>query len=142
MAPHLHHARIGAAAIPPARMHPIDIAAQTALLSQMAQGGVYIGLARGAWLADHGITESHKPIQAIREAVGVIRYLLEGKTGGYRRRNLSSRAPCPRALSAADRTDSADDWLVGQNLVRAGRRNRRRGQSRRLRQSRFDSRDS
>src|SRR3954447_4007400 len=83
MAPHLHRARLGAAAIPPARMHPIDIAAQTALLSQMAQGGVYIGMARGAWLADHGITESHKPIQAIREAAGVIRYMLEGKTGGY-----------------------------------------------------------
>ena len=83
MAPHLHHARLGAAAIPPARIHPIDIAAQTALLSQMAQGGVYIGLARGAWLADHGIREADKPIQAIREAAGVIRYLLEGKTGGY-----------------------------------------------------------
>ena len=83
MAPHLHRARIGAAAIPPARMHPIDIAAQTALLAQMAAGGVYIGMARGAWLADHGITESTKPIQAIREAAGVIRYLLEGKTGGY-----------------------------------------------------------
>src|SRR5215212_1168498 len=64
MAPHLHNARLGAAAIPPARMHPIDIASQTALLSQMAAGGVYIGMARGAWLADHGITESSKPIQA------------------------------------------------------------------------------
>jgi 5,10-methylenetetrahydromethanopterin reductase len=83
MAPYLHRARIGAAAIPPARMHPIDIASQTALLSQMAQGGVYIGMARGAWLADHGIAESNKPIQAIREAADVIRYLLEGKIGGY-----------------------------------------------------------
>jgi 5,10-methylenetetrahydromethanopterin reductase len=83
MAPHIHRARIGAAAIPPSRMHPIDIAAQTALLAQMAQGGVYIGLARGAWLADHGITEAKKPIQAIREAAAVIRYLLEGRTGGY-----------------------------------------------------------
>src|SRR5664279_5228725 len=83
MAPYIHRARIGAAAIPPARMHPIDIAAQTALLAQMAAGGVYIGLARGAWLADHGIMEAKKPIQAIREAAGVIRYLLEGRTGGY-----------------------------------------------------------
>ncbi len=83
MAPHLTHARIGAAATPPARVHPIDIAAQTALLAQIAQGGVYIGIARGAWLADHGITEPEKPITAIREAVGVVRYLLEGRTGGY-----------------------------------------------------------
>lgn len=83
MAPHLKRARVGAAAIPPARMHPIDIASQTALLAQMAQGGVYVGIARGAWLADHGIREATKPIQAIREAVEVVRYLLEGRTGGY-----------------------------------------------------------
>ena len=58
MAPHLHRARLGAAAIPPARVHPIDIAAQTALLAQIAPGGVYVGLARGAWLADHGIARA------------------------------------------------------------------------------------
>ncbi len=83
MAPHLYRARIGPAAIPPARIHPMDIAAQTALLAQIAPGGVYIGLARGAWLSDYGIAEAGKPIQAIREAVDVIRYMLEGKTGGY-----------------------------------------------------------
>jgi 5,10-methylenetetrahydromethanopterin reductase len=83
MAPHLQRARIGAAAVPPARVHPIDIAAQTAMLAQIARGSVYIGLARGAWLSDHGIREPDKPIRAIREAVDVIRYLLEGKTGGY-----------------------------------------------------------
>ncbi len=83
MAPHLHSARIGAAAIPPARVHPIDIAAQTALLAQIAPGGVYVGLARGAWLEDHGIHEPDKPLQAIREAAEVVRYLLEGKSGGY-----------------------------------------------------------
>ena len=83
MAPYLHKARIGAAAVPPARVHPIDIAAQTALLAQMAAGGVYVGLARGAWLADHGISEAKKPIQGIREAVDVVRYFLEGRTGGY-----------------------------------------------------------
>jgi 5,10-methylenetetrahydromethanopterin reductase len=83
MAPQLTRARVGVAAIPPARVHPIDIAAQAALLSGMARGGVYVGLARGAWLEDHGLQEADKPIQAIREAVEVIRYLLEGKTGGY-----------------------------------------------------------
>ncbi len=82
MAPHLHRARLGAAAISPARIHPIDIASQTALLAQLAHGGVYIGLARGAWLSDYGIREPDKPIQAIREAAAVIRYLLDGQTGG------------------------------------------------------------
>ncbi len=83
MAPHLRRARVGVAAIPPSRVHPLDIAGQVALLSDLAVGGVYIGLARGAWLADHGVNEPDQPIKAIREAVDVIRYLLEGRTGGY-----------------------------------------------------------
>ena len=83
MAPHLSRARLGAAAVPPARIHPIDIAAQTALLAQIARGGVYVGLARGAWLDDHGMHESGKPIQQIREAANVVRYLLRGDSGGY-----------------------------------------------------------
>ncbi len=83
MAPYLSHARIGASAISPARVHPIDIAAQTALLAQIAPGGVYVGIARGAWLSDYGITEPDKPLTAIREAVDVVRYLLEDKSGGY-----------------------------------------------------------
>ena len=63
--------------------HPIDIAAQTALLAQIAPGGVYVGIARGAWLGDYGIAEPDKPVTAIREAVDVVRYLLEDKSGGY-----------------------------------------------------------
>ncbi|MFW5709469.1 MAG: LLM class flavin-dependent oxidoreductase [Chloroflexota bacterium] len=83
MAPHIERARIGPAAVPPSRVHPIDIAAQTALLSDLAAGGVYIGIARGAWLADHGIDEPSHAVQAIREAVEIVRYLLRGETGGY-----------------------------------------------------------
>ncbi len=81
MAPHVRRARLGPAAVSPARMPPIDIAANTALLAQMAAGGVYIGLARGAWLDDVGIAEPARPIQAIREAAAVIRHLLNGDTG-------------------------------------------------------------
>jgi 5,10-methylenetetrahydromethanopterin reductase len=84
MTPHIRRARVGIAALPPARVHPIDIAAQAALLSELAAGGVYLGFARGAWLADHGIQEHDQPIQAIREAVEVVRYLLSGRSGGYR----------------------------------------------------------
>lgn len=83
MAPHIQRARIGPAAVAPARIAPIDIAAETALLAQIAHGGVYVGIARGAWLADHGIHESDRPIQAVREAVEIVRYLLSGGTGGY-----------------------------------------------------------
>lgn len=96
MAPHLRRARLGVAALPPSRVHPIDIAAQAALLDGMAAGGVYVGLARGAWLEDHGIRDSDKPIRAIREAAGVIRYLLEGGTGGYQG-EVYSLAPHVRA---------------------------------------------
>lgn len=83
MAQHITRARIGAAAVSPARIHPIDMAAEIALLADVAVGGVYLGIARGAWLADHGITESNTPIQAIREAVEIVRYMLSGASGGY-----------------------------------------------------------
>ncbi|MBZ0292313.1 MAG: LLM class flavin-dependent oxidoreductase [Anaerolineae bacterium] len=83
MAPHIDHARLGPAAVSPARIAPIDIAAETALLGSVAQAGTYIGLARGAWLSDHGIEESKQPIQALRETIGIIRYLLSGTSGGY-----------------------------------------------------------
>ncbi len=83
MAPHIKRAMIGVAAVPPARIHPLDIAANTALLSQIAAGGVYVGIARGAWLEDHAITEDTPAIQAIREAVEITRYMLSGGRGGY-----------------------------------------------------------
>lgn len=83
MAPHITRARIGPAAIPPSRMHPLDIAANTALLADVAVGGVYIGIARGAWLEDHGITELQPAVTAVRESVDVVRYFLDGRTGGY-----------------------------------------------------------
>jgi len=99
MAPHIRRARLGPAAVSPARIHPIDIAAETALLSQLAQGGVYIGIARGAWLQDHGITEAEQPIQAIREAVDIVHYMLSGAEGGYQgevyRIAAHVRAPYP-----------------------------------------------
>lgn len=82
MAPHLRRARLGPAAVSPSRIHPIDIAAETALLAGLARGGVYIGIARGAWLAEHGIRELEPPLTAIREAVVVVRYLLSGAEGG------------------------------------------------------------
>lgn len=81
MAPYIEHARLGAAAISPSRMHPIDIAAQAALLADVAQAGTYIGLARGAWLEDHGIQEDKPAVQSIREAAEVVMRLLAGDSG-------------------------------------------------------------
>jgi 5,10-methylenetetrahydromethanopterin reductase len=83
VAPHIEHARVGVAAVPPSRIHPLDIAAQTALLAEVARGGVYVGMARGAWLSDHAIKEHTPALQAIREAVDIVRYMLSGQTGGY-----------------------------------------------------------
>jgi 5,10-methylenetetrahydromethanopterin reductase len=82
MAPHVKRARIGPATVQPARVAPIDIAAQAALLESLAPGRTYIGLSRGAWLKAHGITPEPKPVTAICEAVNVIRYLLSNGTGG------------------------------------------------------------
>lgn len=99
MAPHLKRARLGPAAVSPFRIHPIDIAAETALLASLAQGGVYIGLARGAWLSAHGIIEPNRPIQALREAIEIIRRLLSGDDAGYQGAvyhiNEGVRAPYP-----------------------------------------------
>jgi len=99
MAPHIHRARLGPAAVSPFRIHPLDIAAETALLADLAQGGVYIGLARGAWLADHGIHEPDHPIQALRESVDVIRLQLSGVSAGYQGKHYQIaghvRAPYP-----------------------------------------------
>ncbi len=83
MAPHIKRARLGPAGISPSRMHPLDIAAQTALLADLAQTDVYLGLVRGGWLAEHGIRELEPPIQAIREAIDIIRQLLAGESAGY-----------------------------------------------------------
>lgn len=83
MAPHISRARIGPAAVPPARIHPLDIAAQTALLADVARADVYIGLARGGWLSDHGISEIKPAIQAIRESIEIIRRLLAGESAAY-----------------------------------------------------------
>lgn len=83
MAPHITRGRLGPAAVSPFRMHPIDIAANTALLASMTKGRVYFGLVRGAWLDDYGIHEPGKPIQGIREAAAIIRMMLSGETKGY-----------------------------------------------------------
>ena len=83
MAPHIKRARIGPAGVPPSRVHPLDIAAQTALLADLAPRRTYLGLVRGGWLADYGMRELRPPIQAMREAIVIIRRLLSGESAGF-----------------------------------------------------------
>lgn len=83
MAPYIQHARAGAAAISPSRIHPIDIASQTALLEDVSNNGVYLGLARGAWLQDHGIQELRPAITTIRETIEIVTKLLRGESAEY-----------------------------------------------------------
>ncbi len=104
MAPHIRRARLGPAGIPPSRMHPLDIAAGTALLADLAQSGVYLGLVRGGWLVDHGIRELEPPIRAMREAIDIIRKLLAGESAGYRGRvyQIADHVRAPYPLPAEE----------------------------------------
>lgn len=83
MAQHITRARLGPAAVSPSRMHPLDVAAQAALLDDVAQGGTYIGIARGAWHEEHGVTEIKPAITAVRESVDIIKKVLAGDSVGY-----------------------------------------------------------
>ncbi|MCI0714086.1 MAG: LLM class flavin-dependent oxidoreductase [Chloroflexi bacterium] len=83
MAPHIKRARLGVAAVSPSRMTPVDMAGNIALLAQIAKGGVYLGIARGAWLAEYGIQEIQPPIQAIRESITIVKQLLSGEFDGF-----------------------------------------------------------
>jgi 5,10-methylenetetrahydromethanopterin reductase len=83
MAPYIERARLGPAGMSPARMPPVDMAANTALLDAAALGGAYLGIVRGAWLTAHGIAESARPLTAIHETVDIVRLLLTGHSGGY-----------------------------------------------------------
>lgn len=73
--------RLGPAALNPFTLHPYEIAGQIAMLDSVSGGRAYLGLAKGAWLDRLGIEEP-RPLQALAEAVAVIRALLAGDTTG------------------------------------------------------------
>jgi 5,10-methylenetetrahydromethanopterin reductase len=100
MAPHIKRARIGTAAVQPSRMHPLDMAANIALLASVANAGVYLGISRGAWLEDHGVAEVTPPIAAIRETVEVVRRVLGGVQAPYEGQvyRISATFPPPYPL--------------------------------------------
>jgi 5,10-methylenetetrahydromethanopterin reductase len=102
MAPHLRRMRVGPAGVSPARVAPVDMAAEIALLDAAAPGGAYLGLVRGAWLRDYGVSEPSRPIQAIRETIEIVRYMLAGRQGGYRGQvyQLADHVTAPYPLPA------------------------------------------
>jgi len=83
MAPHLQRARLGPACVSPSRMSPVDMAGNVALLDHLTEGRAYLGIARGAWLEKHGIQERKPPINAIHEAIQIVRRLLSGVDDAY-----------------------------------------------------------
>ncbi len=112
MAPHITRARIGPAGIPPSRVHPLDIAAGAALLADVARAGTYLGLVRGGWLADYGIRELAPPITAMREAVTIIRKLLNGESAGQAGRvfQIAEHARAPYPIPAGRITLQIGTW--------------------------------
>jgi 5,10-methylenetetrahydromethanopterin reductase len=82
MAPHLHTAQLGPAALNPYTVHPMEIAGQIAVLDLATDGRAYLGLARGSWLDQLGIVQ-RRPVQTLRECVLLVRHLLGKQTGGF-----------------------------------------------------------
>ncbi len=82
MARHTKRVWIGPAAVNPFTCHPINIAANIALIDEASQGRAYLGLARGGWLEFVDL-EPKRPITAVREAFDVIRHLLTRSKAPY-----------------------------------------------------------
>lgn len=75
MAHATNRVRLGVAAVNPFTCHPINIAANIALLDEASGGRVYLGIARGAWLDFIGVQPKRVP-QALGEALRCVRHLL------------------------------------------------------------------
>jgi 5,10-methylenetetrahydromethanopterin reductase len=82
LARRVHRARLGPAALNPYTLHPVEIAGQVAVLDMASAGRAYVGLARGSWLDALGLT-TDRPVVRLREAIEVVRYLLERRIDGY-----------------------------------------------------------
>lgn len=71
--------RIGPAAVNPFTCHPVNIAANIALIDEAAQGRAYLGLARGSWLDFVGLYPK-QAVTALQEAFTCVRHLLTRST--------------------------------------------------------------
>ncbi len=82
LAEHTQHVRLGVACMNPFTTHPFELASQHAEIDAMSGHRAYFGIARGAWLDRVGLNPS-RPIQAVAEAVDIVRLLLAGDDSGY-----------------------------------------------------------
>lgn len=71
--------RIGPAAVNPFTCHPVNIAANIALIDEASQGRAYLGLARGSWLDFVGLYPK-QAVTALQEAFACVRHLLTRST--------------------------------------------------------------
>jgi 5,10-methylenetetrahydromethanopterin reductase len=83
LAQHSKTIRLGPACLNPFTLHPTEIAGQIAMLDQVSDGRAYLGLARGTWLEQAGMTP-HRPVRALREAAAIVDLLLRHDARGYR----------------------------------------------------------
>ena len=84
-------ARVGPACIAVPRYSTLEsVVAEVASLAQGRPGGVFLGLAAGAWLDRLGLTSA--AVSQVREALEVCRYLLDGRDGGFEGRYYTVRA--------------------------------------------------
>jgi 5,10-methylenetetrahydromethanopterin reductase len=74
--------RLGPAALNPFTLHPVEIAGQIAALDALSGGRAYLGLVRGSWLEKLRI-EPRRSVTALREAIEIVRRLLEGDRSGF-----------------------------------------------------------
>jgi 5,10-methylenetetrahydromethanopterin reductase len=82
MAGATEHIRLGPACLNPFSLAPFEIAGQIAALDLASSGRAYLGLSRGAWLGEVGVTQ-RAPITALADAIEVVRRLLAGDTTGF-----------------------------------------------------------
>jgi 5,10-methylenetetrahydromethanopterin reductase len=75
--------RLGVSCWNPYTMHPYEIAGQLAALDAASNGRAFLGLARGSWLGDVGITQT-RPVTYLGECAEVVYRLLGADARGYR----------------------------------------------------------
>jgi 5,10-methylenetetrahydromethanopterin reductase len=103
------YVRLGPAALNPFTLHPYEIAGQTAMLDLVSGGRAYVGLVKGAWLARLGLG-AERPLQALQEAVDIVRKLLAGDTSGVAGRSFTLE---PGTALAYERLRPAVPLLIG-----------------------------
>ncbi|MEU6019941.1 LLM class flavin-dependent oxidoreductase [Micromonospora sp. NPDC047134] len=85
---HTRRIRLGAACLNPFTLHPVEIAGQVAALDLASHGRAYLGLARGTWLQEVGVTQA-RPLRRIAETVQIVRRLLAGDDSGFQGREFT-----------------------------------------------------